>query len=70
MSSSDLDWIKAKASLEQHACVELAVDGPGIVLRNSRDIQVQLHFTYAEIAAFIAGAKAGEFDQLLAGRTD
>lgn len=64
-SSTSLSWIKARASMGSNACVELAADGDLIVLRNSRDHRARVHFTHAEIAAFLAGAKAGEFDHLV-----
>lgn len=47
-------------------CVEVAAlpDG-GAAMRNSRDPQGPvLVYTRAEIAAFVAGAKEGEFDHL------
>ena len=50
-----------------NACVELASDGSVIALRNSRDPEVILHYSHAEIAAFFEGVKAGEFDYLLDG---
>lgn len=68
MSETDLAWKKATASIGANACVELAVDGHLIALRNSREPDLSLSFTPAEIAAFLAGAKAGEFDHLLDGR--
>ena len=67
MSSTDLRWSKAERSTGVNACVELASDGSVIALRNSRDPEVILHYSHAEIAAFFEGVKAGEFDYLLDG---
>jgi hypothetical protein len=61
-----LQWRKAAASNANGACVELAPGKPGVVyLRDSKNPdRAVLTFTRAEIAAFLAGAKAGEFDDL------
>jgi hypothetical protein len=59
-------WRKSTASNPRGDCVELArlADG-GVAVRNSRDPHgPALIYTPAEIAAFLAGAKAGEFDDL------
>ncbi|MFJ3799965.1 DUF397 domain-containing protein [Streptomyces sp. NPDC090088] len=47
-------------------CVEVtALPGGGAAVRNSRDPQgPALVYTSEEVAAFVAGAKDGEFDQL------
>lgn len=47
-------------------CVELAeLEEGGVGLRDSkRPEQPHMVFTRSEIAAFVAGAKAGEFDDL------
>jgi hypothetical protein len=61
-----LAWRKSKASNPSGACVEVAAlpDG-GVALRNSRHpAGPALIYTRAEIAAFLAGARAGEFDDL------
>jgi hypothetical protein len=61
-----LNWRKSQASNPSGACVEVAplADG-GIAVRNSRHPSgPALIYTRAEIAAFLAGAKAGEFDDL------
>jgi hypothetical protein len=62
MSESGPKWIKSTASLSNGACIELAVDDPDILLRNSRQPDVQLRFTRAEIAAFLVGVRNNEFD--------
>lgn len=64
----DVTWQKSRHSNPNGACVEVAVlpDG-GIAVRNSRfPTGPALVYTRAEIAAFLAGAKDGEFDHVLA----
>ncbi|GKQ33841.1 DUF397 domain-containing protein [Streptomyces sp. A012304] len=71
-SELDARWIKSSHSGPEGDCVEMAVlDGGGVAMRNSRDPEgPALVYTPAEVAAFLAGAKDGEFDHLLrqAGR--
>lgn len=64
-----MKWIKASASNAHGNCVELApmvVAGRALIeMRDSKDPAAGLLvFTQAEIAAFFAGVKAGEFDHL------
>ncbi|MFI6585589.1 DUF397 domain-containing protein [Embleya sp. NPDC050493] len=61
------EWVKSAASSATGQCVELGVlPGGGVAVRNSRDPQgPALVYTTAEVAMFVAGAKAGEFDRLL-----
>jgi hypothetical protein len=50
-----------------NGCVELADLGAGIIgVRDSKlsDASPVLHFTRAEMAAWVQGCKAGEFDDL------
>ncbi|MEG3627743.1 DUF397 domain-containing protein [Streptomyces poriticola] len=65
-SSLDVRWTKSRHSNAEGNCVEVApVDG-GIAMRNSRDPDgPALVYTPAEVAAFLAGARDGEFDHLL-----
>ncbi|GAA3244577.1 DUF397 domain-containing protein [Dactylosporangium siamense] len=61
-------WQKSRRSNPSGNCVELAPlpDGAGFAMRNSRDPEgPALIYTYDEIAAFIAGARDGDFDNLL-----
>jgi hypothetical protein len=65
--SDDLDgWRKATASNPNGDCVELKRLGCGhIAVRNSdQPLGPMVGFTPREIAAFLDGAKRGEFDDL------
>jgi Domain of unknown function (DUF397) len=55
-------WQKSSHS-NLNGCVEVAVVGTGIAVRNSRDPQGPvLEFTPDEWRAFLDGVKEGEFD--------
>jgi hypothetical protein len=60
-------WRKSRHSNPNGACVELAALPSGeIAMRNSRfPVGPVLLYTPAEITAFLAGAKDGEFDHIL-----
>jgi len=63
-----LDWVKASFSSGGDSnCVELAKLPSGeIAVRNSRfPAGPAIVYTHDEMAAFLAGAKAGEFDWLV-----
>jgi Domain of unknown function (DUF397) len=63
--SVDLRWRKSSHSGNGGSdCVEVASNRPGLVaVRDSKDqIGPTLSFTPDEWRAFVAGAKAGEFD--------
>jgi hypothetical protein len=64
--SAEITWRKSRASNASGECVEVASLPDGqVAVRNSRDPQgPALVYTRAEIAAFLDGAKAGEFDDL------
>ncbi|MFH8798557.1 DUF397 domain-containing protein [Streptomyces sp. NPDC017936] len=66
-SALGVRWTKSSHSNAEGNCVELAVlEGGGVAMRNSRDPDgPALVYTPAEVAAFLAGAKGGEFDHLL-----
>ncbi|HLX47484.1 MAG TPA: DUF397 domain-containing protein [Streptosporangiaceae bacterium] len=69
MNAQDLAgvrWIKSSFSGHNGECVELAgLDDGHIALRNSnRPQDGVILFTRAEIAAWLQGAKHGEFDHL------
>jgi hypothetical protein len=60
-------WRKSSFSSGTNGCVEFADLGDGIVgVRDSKlgDASPILRFTRAEVAAWLAGAAAGEFDDL------
>ena len=63
-----LTWRKSSASNPSGDCIEVAaLDSGAVAVRNSRDPHgPALVYTRAEIAAFIRGAKDGEFDDLMA----
>ncbi len=65
--SAGLTWRKSRRSNPSGNCVELAQLHTGdVMVRNSRDIDGPvIRYTRAEIAAFIGGAKDGDFDDLL-----
>jgi hypothetical protein len=61
-------WQKSQRSNPSGNCVELAElpGGAEVAMRNSRDPDgPALIYTSAEIAAFVQGAKEGDFDNLL-----
>ncbi|MFI0763288.1 DUF397 domain-containing protein [Streptomyces anulatus] len=58
----ELQWRKASFSADTGSCVELAEQGGDILLRESDDPEVVVRTTRAKLRAFLAGAKAGEFD--------
>lgn len=63
-----LNWQKSRRSNPSGNCVEMAaLPAGGIAVRNSRDpYGPVLIYTSEEIAAFIAGARDGDFDNLVA----
>src|ERR1700729_3135443 len=64
---TDVTWQKSKHSNPNGACVEVAhLPNGEIAVRNSRfPAGPALVYTRAEIAAFLAGAKDGEFDHVI-----
>lgn len=67
LNGEALKWRKASTSTGNGQCVELAEmpQGRGIAVRDSKDPHGPvLSFTRGELAAFLDGAKAGEFDDL------
>lgn len=62
----DVKWRKSSRSLGHGECIEIApLPEGGALVRNSNDPDGPvLSYTRAEMAAFIQGAKDGEFDDL------
>ena len=61
----DLAWRKAQRSVNNGACLELAPMAGMIAVRDSKDPDGPvLMYSKAELAAFLDGAKKGEFDDL------
>ncbi|MEU4790663.1 DUF397 domain-containing protein [Micromonospora tulbaghiae] len=60
-------WLKSRRSNPSGNCVELAeLPGGGIAVRNSRHPEgPALIYTADEIAAFVLGARDGDFDHLI-----
>ncbi|HEY8454335.1 MAG TPA: DUF397 domain-containing protein [Actinopolymorphaceae bacterium] len=67
LKDANLVWRKSRHSNPSGNCVEVAALGNGMIaMRNSRHVDGPvLVYTVAEVAAFVAGAKDGEFDDLL-----
>jgi hypothetical protein len=58
-------WIKASASDDDGSCVELRRHAGLIEVRDTKDPDGPvLRFTHAEFAAWLDGARRGEFDHL------
>jgi len=66
-SLTEADWLASRHGDPQASRVELALLAGGyIAMRNSHQPGgPALIYTHAEIEAFIAGAKDGEFDDLI-----
>jgi len=63
---TELEWVRASRCYGHGDCVELAIDGHVVLIRDSKNPDgAHLRFTRAEFAAFIDGARRGEFDRLL-----
>jgi len=61
---AELTWRESGYS-DNGTCVEVAQDGEEVAVRNSqRPDAGTVLFTRAEMAAWVAGCKAGEFDDL------
>jgi hypothetical protein len=66
-TSDPTQWIKAKRSNGANNCVEMRENEGLVQVRDSKQNGEgpMLGFTKAEIAAWIDGAKNGEFDHLI-----
>jgi hypothetical protein len=67
MSENVTAWVKAKRSDDGSDCVEQRRNGEVIEVRDTKDQGAgpTLRFTPAEFAAWLHGARSGEFDHLL-----
>ncbi len=65
MDLTNANWFKSSRSSANGQCVEVATNLPGVVaVRDTKNRDGgTLVFTDAEWAAFVAGAKDGEFDK-------
>lgn len=60
-----LTWRKSVRSGQQGNCVEFAVAGKGVAVRNSRQPHgTVLAFPVADVASFLDAIKSGELDDL------
>ena len=66
MSADPTEWVKASASGANGQCVEMRQRGEKVEVRDTKDRGTgpSLGFTRAEFAAWLEGAKQGEFDHL------
>jgi hypothetical protein len=59
-------WRKSSYSSGTQNCVEIAAAGAAMLVRDSKHpTEGHLRFTRAELAAFVAACRAGEYDSLL-----
>ncbi|MCX5525516.1 DUF397 domain-containing protein [Streptomyces bobili] len=65
MRTLEIQWRKSSYSEQSGNCLELAVVDGQVLVRESDDPGVIVCTTSAKLAAFLAGAKAGEFDDLV-----
>lgn len=62
-SERPIVWRKSTSSQGAGDCVEVALTVEAVLVRNSQDPSgPQLSFSYSEWAAFLTGARGGEFD--------
>lgn len=59
----EIQWHKSSFSTDSEGnCLEVAAVGDEILVRESDQPDLIIKTTHAKLAAFLAGAKAGEFD--------
>lgn len=62
----EIQWQKSSFSTDSEGnCLELATQGDEVLMRESDKPHVIVRTTQAKLAAFLAGAKAGEFDHFI-----
>lgn len=60
---NEVEFYKSSFSSSNNGCVEVGFDGPWVYVRDSKDQGGPVHkYTRAEWTAFLAGAKANEFE--------
>lgn len=64
MPESALRWVKASSSDHSGACVELAVDGDLIAVRDSKHPEVMIRYSRGVFSDFLQAVKRGEFDDI------
>ncbi|MET7365850.1 DUF397 domain-containing protein [Streptomyces sp. NPDC005566] len=64
---TDVTWVKSQHSNPSGNCVEMALlPGGDVAVRNSRHPQgPALVYTEAEVRAFLAGVRDGDFDRVI-----
>jgi hypothetical protein len=66
MTRNTGEWIKASKSGGDGQCVEMRPADPGVQVRDSKNPEGEtLSLAHTGFAAWVAGAKAGEFDHLI-----
>lgn len=65
MKTLEIQWRKSSYSEQSGNCLELAVVDGLVLVRESDDPSVVVRTTRTKLAAFLAGAKAGDFDDLV-----
>lgn len=63
--AASTEWKKSSFSIGSTACVEVRRVGEETAIRHSRFPAGEQTYSRSEIAAFLAGVKAGEFDYLI-----
>jgi hypothetical protein len=67
VTSNRGEWIKASRSGGNGQCVEMRPADPGVQVRDSKQPDGEiLSLARTGFATWVAGAKAGEFDHLIA----
>jgi Domain of unknown function (DUF397) len=65
---TNIEWQKSSYTGGAGNCVEMAAVGEYILMRDSKNPDREPHvFTRAEISAYFAGVKDGEFDHVIGG---
>jgi len=59
---TEIQWRKSSYSQGNGNCIEIAGIGDGVLIRESDEPATVVKTSRAKWIAFIAGAKAGEFD--------